>query len=741
MVKPRGGRRVLAAVCMLFMLLLTACGEQTTAPYEIPDNLEQAAAGTVAQNARYTLEWDDLQGCVLLRDRATDYVWSTIPYEFYQTGDYNVDMLSQVRIEYYDMNNASMQIAYGYDCVEMGNISSAIDGDSVRVTYYFEEAAINLTIVYTLRKDSLEVSFNSDDIEEKGSTRLISVSLTPYMSAAPNAKDHGYYLFVPAGSGALMYTDNDPSGLSRNFSGEVYGTDLSRYVLNNSGDEEPIRLPVFGVKKGDNALCAIIENGEGAAKVEAIAGAERGGYSTAYSTFYVRGFANIEWDTGTTHNGVEIFQDTILLQEERLADKTFSVGYYPLTGENADYTGMAACYRQYLQGAGRLKKSTHKQQPYHITLIGGAQAREFTLGIPHTSLLPLTTFAQSQQIVKELRGLTGQTPEVLLMGYGASGLDVGKLAGGFTFAGELGNKASQNALEAFCREQGIPLFTDFDVARFNQSGNGFNPLFSSATAASTDNVTYYPLKRNVRAEDTEKSPIYLLEHASLGKAIEKLRDFTRERVSGIALSTLGRMPYSDHQELAYTLRSDVEEQMRETLNALREDDHPILLSAANAYAAGLADSVYDVPLQNGNYQAFDETVPFYQMVFRGTVPLYSTAVNLSPDAGGMLLRAVEAGVSPSYTLSHSLCEALADSDESMYYGILYNSNKQRITDDVAKTRAFFEAVGDAGIRRHTILRDGLTRTEFDNGVVVLVNHTDEDIVLDGTTIAARSFVY
>ena len=56
MVKPRGGRRVLAAVCMLFMLLLTACGEQTTAPYEIPDNLEQAAAGTVAQNARYTLE-------------------------------------------------------------------------------------------------------------------------------------------------------------------------------------------------------------------------------------------------------------------------------------------------------------------------------------------------------------------------------------------------------------------------------------------------------------------------------------------------------------------------------------------------------------------------------------------------------------------------------------------------------------------------------------------------------------
>mgnify|MGYP007083040960 CR=1 FL=1 len=741
MVKPRGGRRVLAAVCLLFMLLLTACGEQTTVPYAVPDNLEHAASGTVAQNARYTLEWDDVQGCVLLRERDTGYVWSTIPYEFYQTGEYNVDLLSQVRIEYYDMSNASIQEAYGYDCVEMGNFSSVVDGNSVRVTYYFEEAAINLTIVYTLREDSLEVSFNSDDIEELGSMRLISVSLTPYMTAAPNVEDRNYYLFVPAGSGALMYTDNDPSGLSRDYSGEVYGTDMSRYVLNNSGDEEAVRLPAFGVKKGENALCAIIEGGEGSALVEATAGAERDGYSAVYSTFYVRGFANIEWDTGTTHNGVEIFQDTVLLQEERLEDKTFSIGYYPLTGENADYSGMAALYRQYLQEAGLLEKSTQEQQPYHVTLIGGAQAREFTLGIPHTALLPLTTFEQSQQIVEELRELTGYTPEVLLKGFGASGMDVGKVAGGFTFAGELGSKASQSALESFCQEQGIPLFTDFDVVRFNQSGNGFNPLFSSATAASTDNVTYYPLKRNVRAEDTDKSPIYLLEHASLNKAIEKLRDFTQDRVSGIALTTFGSMPYSDHQELQSTLRNDIEEQMRETLTSLREDGHSILLGAANAYAAGLADSVYDVPLQNGNYQAFDETVPFYQMVFRGTVPLYSTAVNLSPDAEGMLLRAVEAGVSPSYTLSYSLYEALADSDESMYYGILYESNKQRIADDIARTQAFFEEVADAGIQRHTIVQDGLTRTEFDNGVVVLVNHSDEDILVDGTTIAAHSFVY
>ena len=33
---------------------------------------------------------------------------------------------------------------------------------------------------------------------------------------------------------------------------------------------------------------------------------------------------------------------------KRMSDGEYSVGFYPLRGENADYSGMAKCYRNYL---------------------------------------------------------------------------------------------------------------------------------------------------------------------------------------------------------------------------------------------------------------------------------------------------------------------------------------------------------------------------------------------------------
>lgn len=741
MAKLRRGQCAAAAVCLLIGLLFTACERIETTPYEIPENLEQIASGTVAQNERYTLEWDAPAGCVLLRDRATDHVWSTIPYDFYLTGDYNIDMLSPLYIEYYDLNTASLQMAYGYDCIEEEQFSSVADGQGLRLTLYFSEAEITITVTYTLRADSLEVGFTTSDFSEYGSNRLISVSLSPYLCAAANTRERSHYLFVPAGSGALMYTDDDPRGVSRDFSGEVYGTDPSRFTLDYPGEEEPVRLPVFGAKAGENALCAIIENGDGAASINASAGHAADGYSNAYTTFYVRGFANIEWGTGVVHSGVELYTDTILLHNALQKDKKFSVGYYPLTGASADYNGMAACYRRYLEAAGLLRKSEQKQQAYHVTLIGGTQIKAFILGVPYTPLIPLTTFEQSQQILKELQELTGKKPEVLLQGFGASGMDAGQIAGGFAFANACGAADTQRALEHYCKEQDISLFTDFDAVYFNKSGKGFGLRSSCATAANTETVASFPLKRNVRVEDTEKPAVYLLRRSKLSQVIDKLCTFGKGRISGMALSTLGRVAYSDHQDIEYTLKSGLAEQLHDTLDTLHKAGHPVLLGAANAYAAGLADSLYDVPLQNGGYHSLDETVPFYEMVYRNKVPLYSTAINLSPSAEELLLRTVEAGVSPSFTLSYSLSETLADADESLYYGVLYESNKPALVKAVNGVCAFLATVEDAGIRSHTIVREGLTRTEFDNGVTVLVNHSDAEIILDGQAIPARSFRY
>ena len=736
--KKRSGLALLSAVTAL---LLTACQAPSDAVYMMPESMGQVASGVVAENERFSLKWDDAAKCVLLEERGSGHTWATTPYEYLLSGDTNYSLSSPVSIDYYDTTDASQQTAKALDCIDEGTVSARVEDRSLLVTYYFTQAEITITLSYTLRGDSLRVGFRTEDIVESGKTKLISVSVAPYLCSAANTLERSSYLFIPAGSGALMYTDEEASGLSREFSGEVYGYDPARKQLDQPGDEEPIRLPVFGVKEGEQALCGIIESGDGAARIDAVAGNSRNGYSAVYATFYVRGFNNAEWDTNQVVSGNKLIKDVILLSKTPPESQEFAVGYYPLSGEAANYTGMAACYKSYLKEHGWLNESAVQQDAYHLTLIGGAQIQKFMFGIPYKSFLPLTTFEQARTILEELAKDTGYVPSVLLKGFGKSGLDVGKIAGGYGFAGALGGADRQRELEDFCKSQGMPLFTDFDLVRFSQSGNGFSPLFNAARAADSQTVSYYPLKRNVRAEDTEMPEIRLLQRAKLDEAVERLLDFCQEDVSGISLSTLGQTAYSDYREDAYMLKGALAEQVQAQLQAVHEHDHTVMLSAANAYAAGLADSITDVPLQNGGYDALDETIPFYQMVYHGAIPLYSTALNLSPDARGELLRAVEAGVSPSFMLSYSVDTALSDSSESLYFGIRYAGNREDLIGAVRETAQFMERIANEEIQTHTILESGVTETSFSNGVTVIVNHTDKPIEVNGEKIPARSFSY
>ena len=731
-------------VCMILtsalFLTLPACTMKEIVTFEVPEVMQTVASGTVLQNERFSLYWDDATKCVYMEDALSERVWSTTPYSFYLSGEESYSLSSPVVIEYYDPRDNSVQIAKALDCIDDGTVEAQIKDSELLVTFYFREAEITVTLAYSLRADSLRIRLNTDMLEESGLTKLINVSVAPYLCSTENAKNTTDYLFVPSGSGALMYTDEAVDGLTREFSGEVYGTDIARSLLDSPGEEEPVRLPVFGVKSGEDALLAIIESGDGAARIDALAGDYRTGYSTVYATFNVRGYNPIEWDLGNS-NGTEIANDVYILKEEWPASTEFSVGYYPLTGENAGYNGMAALYRDYLQDNGLLRQSTQDQKTYHISLVGGAQVRKFVLGLPYDSLLPLTTFEQAQTILQEIMEKTSQVPEVLLKGFGESGMDVGQLAGGLTFPSALGSKKQQKDLETFCGGAGISLFTDFDIIRFTKSSKGFSTFFDVSQTANGQLVYRYPLKRNVRADNTDKNRIFYLRREKIPKAAQAVADFCSDGISGIGLSSFGRMAYSDYRQDAYMLKGDLLEQTGEVLEIVRDHTHPVLLSAANAYAAGLADSLVDIPLQTGAYLALDQMIPFYAMVYGGRIPLYTKPLNLSPNAEDQLLRAVEAGTSPAFLLSSTFDSSLSDSSDDFYYGTVYESQTDAIVGTVAKTADFFEKIAGAGIASHTILQPEVTRTVFQNGIVATVNHSSQAVVIDGRSIPAKEFRY
>lgn len=723
------------------LLMLTGCQVAETPEYVVPEEMDSVVDTVLAQNDHFTLEWDDATRIAFMRDKQSGRVWGTTPYEFYESGDFNLNLLSALTIDYVDLSDASLQTGYGVDCVDDNAVSAKAIENGVHLTYYFRTLEITVGVSYRLRKDSIEVSMNTADLEEAGDCRLMSVSLTPYLCSAKNTAEKTSYLFVPSGSGALMYTDDSPDGLERQYSGEVYGDDLSRKDYTVVSEEEAIRMPVFGIKEGNHALCGIIEESAGSAVIKATAGNPRDGYSGVGATFYVRGFNNTEWDTGKQSAGTQLFQDAILLDESWPENRQYTVGYYPLSGEDADYNGMAACYRNYLIEKGQLQKSALKQHAYHVTFLGGAKVKKFVAGIPYHTVTPLTTFRQAQDILQELNKSTGSSPQVMLKGYGTTGLDAGKVAGGFTFSSALGGNKQQQELEAYCAQSRIGLFSDFDVVQFAVSGKGYTTFDSTALTANSQSARIYPLKRNVYMEDENVTPIRLIKRSKLASVIEKLCSFTQDRVSGVSLTTFGSMAYSDYHEELYAIKGSLEEQAQMTIDALKKAGHAVSLSAANACAAGLADSITDVPLQDGGYLSLDAMVPFYELVYRGSMPLYSTPLNVAANAQDLLLRAVEAGVSPAFTLTATMDIELAGSQESMYFGVVYEGNKSLITDTIRQVADYITAIGDAAIISHTIVEDGLTRTVFSNGVTVYVNRTDLEQMADGLIVAANSFQF
>ncbi len=716
------------ALVLCITLFLSACTGAKIDEYKIPDELQSVSESLIAENNSYSLEWDDTTKSVFLKG-AGGVVWATTPYEFFKSGETNYNLSSPLNIEYYNTEDGSINSENGFDCIEQNTVSAQKVKDGIKVTYYFETSKITISATYTLCEDSLKISLNTDDLTEGDVNKLLSVSVAPYLCSVKNSDSKSDYLFIPSGSGALMYTDIEPSDNPRTFAGEVYGNDEVTNVLSSAGEDEPIRMPVFGAVSGKNAICAIIENGEGAASINAIAGNPRNNYSTVYVSFNVRGYNNAELKTSAT----------IIVNNDFPKNTEFSVRYYPLTDENASYNGFANLYREHLKNSGLLKKSDKKQEAYHLTLLGGAQTDGYILGVPYTKLYPLTTLKESKSIIEDLVNLTSKTPEVMIKGFGQSGLNTGKIAGGYKFSSKLGGQKSYNSLKKYCEDNNISLYADFDTVYYNKSGSGFNKSSDTALSANLQSAVKYPLKRSTLEKQEDLGKTFLLSRSAQAKAIEKLIDFCEDDVSGVSLSELGKTAYSDYAQDKYMMKGSLNEQAK-LLEMIKNANHSVALSTANSYIAGLADSLNDVPLQNGGYDALDEQIPFYQMVYSGYIPMYSCGVNLSPNSDRQLLRLVEAGVSPSFVLTNAFNSEISTSYVDVKSSVVYENNKDLIKKTLEDLDNYQNSINGSKIVKHRILQSGVTETKFENGVSVIVNHTQKQVKVYGKDIQGMSYI-
>ncbi len=257
------------------------------------------------------------------------------------------EMASQLIITYINKGDTTVSSVASFSANDSLRFTSGSDGFTIE--YDFKELGFTIPVYYSVGDDGLTVSMQSDKIREEGSGRILSVSLVPFFGAA-DLKDEGY-IFVPDGSGALIYLNNGKTGRNIRYSQRVYGKDKATVQESAGNTEQTVRLPVFGLKKGDTAYLAVIDEGDTLSSVDAYVSMLENSYNNVFATWHLR--AVDQYTIGDSASAVV----NLIYQEKINPNLSYKVKFFFLEGDEANYSGMASVYRSYLIGKHDLKPS------------------------------------------------------------------------------------------------------------------------------------------------------------------------------------------------------------------------------------------------------------------------------------------------------------------------------------------------------------------------------------------------
>lgn len=725
------------AIMMILIIVFSFCGcskkERTqftnTLDYNDFDlNSDLLENSETYENGNFSVNWNHKTKQISFTDKASGNTYSSMPTE---TSDANLK--SPIFISYYSPSAFSDVNAFAS--------TEAIDTDSVyaqridngfKVYYEFLNLEKVVPVEYTLEDDCFRITVKPEDIYDGGDNYITGISIAPFLCSVKNDTENSY-LFYPDGSGTI-FSNASISKIGKKGSKRVYGEDMlvSKYDLTSYTKQ--INLPVFGAKNGENALFAIITDSAELAYLNWNVGSQNVGYSTIYPHFQIRGYNLVD--------PAERFANTkahIQVFDSYVTGSPLSVAYYPLSGNNADYSGMAECYKNHLESSGKLSKDEKNPPALSLKLIGGFQKKEFTFGIPHTVLHPLTTVNKATEIIEYFSDSVDGNITVNLVGFGQSGLDTGSIGGGFKIDKAFGDKKSIKALSGLSKSTDTELFMDFDIISFSKSGSGFSALDDSAKLPSGQTAyLYFPDNITRNYDSTQR--YMMLSRNSLNKAMEKsLSAIDSYDFAGASFGSLSSISYADYSVNGAELGGG----MSDTVIGLLSKENikkKVMVSAANDYALYNADYAMDVPLNSSGYNISKFDVPFYEMVFRGSISLSSGAINTSTDADKMFLQCVEAGVTPSYTIIGEYDNAVISSRASLLNTAQYEGLKEKIVNNCKRFNSVLSKIGDHQIVRHTVSDNGLRITEYANGVVIAVNYGDTPISYGEYTVSANDYV-
>jgi len=709
--------------------IFSGCGKRSSVTaYTVKAVKDKMDGVTSFENDKIKLSWDGVPGEITITNKITGKEWNNNPKDkALSSGE---DYIFYIKVQ--DTSTVKEVTASNKSAK---TITTETIDNGVKFTYYFDKYKISVPVCYTLRSDSVEVSVDGSKIQQ-GMERyqLTVVSPSPMLCRVYNNSEIANpdsYLFTSPGIGGV--TETSVTSALKKQGGAGTANVASMDVSSDYDSAENSGCRCFGIKDGNDALFCVGEENATAIGYSSIASDKTKKFSVVSPVFY---FTDYDYFYGAS------VRDGLIKQVSDLYKGKLSMGIYPLSNDDANYVGMAKCYRKYLIKAGYIDedKKVENSSPYAVTYLGAVSITNSVLGIKTKPLNTMTTFDDAKSISETLNKEIGYLPTVRLKGYGEDGIDIGQIAGGYGFNSKVGNNKSRENLESYFNDNKGTMFTDFGLIYFSKSGGGFSYSRNYTKTAVLHASEISPV--NVPLRDFNTSITYrLLARRSLGKAVDKLIKMAEKKdISGISLNDLGTVCYSDYtKDSTYGVTGKIDTETKGYIEKIAKEGHKVAVSGGAYFSGGISDVVFDAPIEpSGDIKCAFE-VPFFQLVFHGTTAMYSNAVNTATNPNYNIMLAASTGTGIGFNIINNYETSFVENTDNKLAEMLFEDNKSLIVDTVKKYEKIYKSVESSEIIDYEISENGISKTTFKNGKCIYANHNSFEVETPAGTLGGYDF--
>lgn len=602
-------------------------------------------------------------------------------------------------------------------------------------------ANFKVSLEYRLNGDSLVVSVPTSMIEETNGY-ISTIEVLPDFGAA--GADESGYILVPNGSGSLINFNNGKTNTA-DYAAYVYGIDPLVADYTKVENAETVRMPLYALCREHSSLLTVIEDGASLAQIKASVGGRTNSYNSAWTQFTLRGSERLSM-FGTAGSSADI-----PVMEKEFYDVNLTLRYSFLGEEYTGYSGVANYYREKLIADGVLTENgdaastTASDIGFYYDLVGSVKVTDFIMGVQYLAVQPMTTFDQAKEIAEALNGDGINNQIVNFQGWMNGGY-YHDVTDRLRLVSKLGSEKDFESLAALIEGYGGKVYGDVafqKVTYISKRYNSFNESarYYSGYAGMLGQVNPTTLRQTSSLGYSETlyslvSPKFLVRYVD--KFISKADKYD---ISGYSLRDLGDVLASDKKRTELINREDALDVVLAQLQKFADSDKSVMISGGNDYAAAYADDMINVPIGHNNYFSVDAEVPFYEMVYHGTVDYACFAINASDnyDVDDISLRLIEYGAAPHFVFTAEESNAMKYTGLNAYYSTTFTTWEDTAVEIYNRVNDALKYVKNANIVNHEILQTGVTRVTYSNGVVFTINATDEAVTVDGATIAAESY--